>query len=122
MPYIDPSKCVFKDETDQEYVEQRKMVTSGSGSRSRSDIIKKILRILKSLDSRWSLDYDDDGDDDDGDHDDDGDDGDDASFSGSYQVSGWAVNGRELAATGTNRSFLHDGDHHDRDQYDKHVL
>ena len=111
MPYIDPSKCVFKDETDQEYVEQRKMVTSGSGSRSRSDIIKKILRILKSLDSRWSLDYDDDGDD-----------GDDASFSGSYQVSGWAVNGRELAATGTNRSFLHDGDHHDRDQYDKHIL
>ena len=60
MPYIDPSKCVFKDETDQEYVEQRKMVTSGSGSRSRSE---KILRILKSLDSRWSLDYDDDGDD-----------------------------------------------------------
>ena len=76
---------------------------------------KKILRILKSLDSRWSLDYDDDGDDEDGDDDDDDDDGDDASFSGSYQVSGWAVNGRELAATGTNRSFLHDGDHHDRD-------
>ena len=36
--------------------------------------------------------------------DDDDDDDDDISFSGSYQVSGWAVNGRELAATTTNPS------------------
>ena len=34
--------------------------------------------------------------------DDDDDADDDNSFSGSYQVSGWAVNGRELAGTATN--------------------
>ena len=43
-------------------------------------------------------------------------------LSGSYQVSGWAVNGRELAGTPTHPPFFSDQHCDDRDDIDDHHL
>ena len=45
-----------------------------------------------------------------------------ARLSGSYQVSGWAVNGRELAGTPTHPPFFSDQHCDDRDDIDDHHL
>ena len=69
-----------------------------------------MIQFFIALDFDIGVDFEgtDDNDYDDDHHDDasgdDDDDDDYISFSGSYQVSGWAVNGRELAATTTNPS------------------
>ena len=50
------------------------------------------------------------------------DDEDKARLSGSYQVSGWAVNGRELAGTPTHPPFFSDQHCVGRDDIDDHHL